>query len=268
MCVLTVAPLTTSAVAISVLERPAAISLRTSISRGVRSSGGGAVAGGGVEDGRDEALLDCRVEVRAPGGDGADRLFDLFGAGVFGQVAAGAGLQCGEQRLVVGIGGEDEDLRLGEGGADVACRLGAVHLGHAQVHEHDVGVRRRVRGRRPRCRRRRCRRPRCPRSGRRAWPVRRGRRAGRRRSDDADHAGTSNSTRQPVSVGPACMVPPARSSRSRIPIKPVPAADADEAGGVWLSARPAGPRRSASCVRCRSAGQRWWSRRARSGRRW
>jgi hypothetical protein len=44
------------------------------------------------------------------------------------------------------------------------------------------------------------------------------------RDDDVDHPGTSSSTREPVSVGPACMWPPARSSRSRIPFRPLPPA--------------------------------------------
>ena len=204
MWVLTVAALTTSAAAISVLERPAAISLRTSTSRVVSSSGSVAFCRGGVEDGRDEALLDGRVEVGVSVGDGADRAFDLFGARVFGEVAVRAGLQGGEERVVVGVGGEHEHVRVGQRGADRACRLGAVHLGHAQVHEHDVGAQLAgevdgfdaVRG------------------GADDLDVV-GEPDEHRESladgalvvgdDDADHAGTSSSTRQPVSVGPACM---------------------------------------------------------------
>jgi hypothetical protein len=42
--------------------------------------------------------------------DGTDRTFDFLAAGVFGEVAPGAGLQGGEERLVVGVGREDDDL--------------------------------------------------------------------------------------------------------------------------------------------------------------
>ena len=75
-----------------------------------------------------------------PAASGADRALDLLGAGVLGEVAAGAGPQGGEERVVVGVGGEHQRLgspgaRRGSGGL-----LRAVHRGHAQVHEHDVGV--------------------------------------------------------------------------------------------------------------------------------
>ena len=44
------------------------------------------------------------------------------------------------------------------------------------------------------------------------------------------HAGTSSSTRQPPSVAPACMVPPARSIRSRMPSSPRPPPASAEPG--------------------------------------
>src|SRR5207245_141139 len=53
--------------------------------------------GFGADDGRDEPLLDDRVEVGTSGGECSDRLLDLFGARVFGQIAACAGLKRGEQ---------------------------------------------------------------------------------------------------------------------------------------------------------------------------
>ena len=190
---------------------------------------------GGAEDGRDEALLDGRVEVGVSVGDGADRAFDLFCACVFGEVAVRAGLQGWKERVVVGVGGEHEDMRFWQGRANRACRLGAFHLGHAEVHEDDVGAQLAgegdgfdaVRGRAhdldvvgepdEHC------------ESLADGPLVVG-------DEDADHAGTSSSTRQPVSVGPACMRPPARSSRSRIPFRPfpppTPARPAALAGGV------------------------------------
>ena len=70
----------------------------------------------GVEDGGHEPLLDCRVEVGSPRGERSDRLLDLFGAGVFGQVALGTGSEGFDNGSVVGVGGEDEHLGFGIGG--------------------------------------------------------------------------------------------------------------------------------------------------------
>ena len=152
-------------------------------------------------------------------GESAYRLLDFLGACVFGEVAARAGLESGKERLVVCVRGEDEHLRLRERAADQARRVGALHLGHAQVHQYDVGL------------------------GVVCELHSLGAVAGRTDDldvvnqadehgeavadyalvigdDDPDHAGTSSSTRQPVSVGPACSVPPARSTRSRMPARP------------------------------------------------
>ncbi len=106
----------------------------------VRSSGSVGFCCGGAEDGRDEPLLDRRVEVGVSVGDGADRAFDLFCARVLGEIAVRAGLQRREERVVVGVGGEHEHVRFGQGRANRPCRLGAVQLGHAEVHEDDVGA--------------------------------------------------------------------------------------------------------------------------------
>ena len=92
MWVLIVAALTTSAAAISALERPAAISLSTSTSRLVRVVGERVVLPGAAEGCGDEALLDRGVEVGAAVGDLADRAFDFLGTCVLGEVAARARL--------------------------------------------------------------------------------------------------------------------------------------------------------------------------------
>jgi hypothetical protein len=67
---------------------------------------------------------------------GADQLLD---AGVFQQVPGDAGLdRLGEAgpRLV---DREEDHARLGVALPDEPCRLDAVHPGHPDVHEHDVG---------------------------------------------------------------------------------------------------------------------------------
>jgi hypothetical protein len=64
-------------------------------------------------------------------------------AGVFEQEAAGAGLQCFEDVGVGVVGGQDEDMDILESGelCDLAGGLDPVQLGHANVHEDDVGFR-------------------------------------------------------------------------------------------------------------------------------
>jgi hypothetical protein len=123
---------------------------------------------------------------------------------------------------------------------DLARRVGAVHLRHTQVHENDVG-------------------PEVARDLERFDAV------GGCSDDldvvgepdehrqpfaysalvvgdhDTDHAGTSSSTRHPLSVGPACIRPPARSSRSRSPLSPFP------------PPTPASPAESSGCSARRSS---------------
>jgi hypothetical protein len=65
---------------------------------------------------------------------------DLLGAGVLGQIAAGARTQRGEDGLVVAVRGEHDNLHLGQVRADATGGLEAVHIGHAQIHEDDVGT--------------------------------------------------------------------------------------------------------------------------------
>ncbi|MEA2219346.1 MAG: hypothetical protein QOJ35_1972, partial [Solirubrobacteraceae bacterium] len=104
-CVLTVAALTTRACAISAFDSPAAMSFSTSASRGVNSSGSLAwsapVSGRTGEDRGHEPLLDRRIEMGLTGDERPDRVLDLLGARVLGQVAARARLQRSEQVVVV-----------------------------------------------------------------------------------------------------------------------------------------------------------------------
>ncbi len=220
ICVLTVAPLTTSAAAISPFDKPAAISFRTSTSRDVSWSGSTRVgADCACEHGSHEPLLDHRIEVCSPGGKRSDRLLDLLGARVLRQVAARARLERREQRLVVRVCREDEHLDVGEVGADAAGCFGAVEAWHAQVHEHDIGA---LTTRVLHC---------LDAVRRDAHDLDAVDQADEHRQpvahhplivgdQHANHPGTSSSTRQPVSVAPARIVPPARSSRSRIPASP------------------------------------------------
>jgi len=69
-----------------------------------------------------------------------DRAGDFLGSGVLGEVAAGAGAQRREHRFVVAVGGEHDDLYLGQGRADAAGCLDPVDAGHPQVHQHHVGA--------------------------------------------------------------------------------------------------------------------------------
>jgi len=57
------------------------------------------------------------------------------GGRVLEQEAAGAGAQRGDDVIVEPEGGEDQNALARQ----LSGRLDAVHLGHADVHEHDVG---------------------------------------------------------------------------------------------------------------------------------
>ena len=157
----------------------------------------------------------------------SDRIacFDFFGGGVFGEVAAGSGLKGREEGGVVGVGGENEHLRLRLCAPDLSGCLDTVNLRHAQIHQNDVrslsgdhfnGLRAVASG---------------------ADEVDPIDQADQHRQavahdslvvgdHDADRRlaqrGTSSTTRQPSWVGPARIVPPSRSTRSRIPCKPRP----------------------------------------------
>src|SRR5580765_5700524 len=105
----------------------------------VGQGAGGGDLGAVAQGGRNESLLDLGGKVGLAAVQGQQGLFDLLGGGVLGQVAAGSRLQGREEGVVVGVGGEDQDLGVGEFGADAAGGLGAVQVRHPQVHDDDVG---------------------------------------------------------------------------------------------------------------------------------
>jgi hypothetical protein len=119
------------------------MSRRTSCSRLVtdRGSGEGLAAwsgGGSVNVGGDEASGKARGEEGVAGGDGADGGVQVVGRCVLEQETAGSGAQCSEEVLVQVEGGEHQDTGVACGG-DAAGGLDAVHVGHADVHEDNVG---------------------------------------------------------------------------------------------------------------------------------
>ena len=147
--VLTVASLTNSARAISRLDLPAAMRRSTSDSRGVRSvsAGSAAPAAAGAAGARAAAeqqpLLHLGIEHGLPGRGGQHGPADLGPGGVLGQVAERAGLQGGDDRFVVGVGGQHDHLGVRMAGPDAARRLHPVAARHVQVHEDDLrGLRR------------------------------------------------------------------------------------------------------------------------------
>ena len=70
----------------------------------------------------------------------ADRVEDLVGIGVLQDVAGGAGDQHLPDGVLIVDAGKGDDADLREGRLQQACRLDPVHLGHPDVHQHDVGL--------------------------------------------------------------------------------------------------------------------------------
>ena len=144
--VLTVVSLTTSSAAISALESPRATSLKTSSSRAVSSSRPGGASGMAGATSANSSIrrrvIDGR-EQRLAAGDDADARGELLGRDVLEQEAAGARAQRLVDVLVEVEGGEHQHARRRVVLArvdDAAGRLDAVELGHADVHQHDVGL--------------------------------------------------------------------------------------------------------------------------------
>src|SRR6202789_477275 len=57
----------------------------------------------------------------------------------FQQIRAGAGFESADDLDVTGVGGEDDEARVGKFSADGAHGVDACHAGHLQIHEHDIG---------------------------------------------------------------------------------------------------------------------------------
>jgi hypothetical protein len=64
---------------------------------------------------------------------------ELFWSCAFEQEPGGAGMQGAEDVVVLLEGGEDEDLRAGGSPGEFTGGGDAVEVGHADVHQHDIG---------------------------------------------------------------------------------------------------------------------------------
>ena len=222
MWLLTVVSLTTSWLAISALDSPWAISVSTSASRAVSPAGNSRRGSAGAGWPRAAAMTSSRCCWTAgsmaawPLVTCCECVADLGGAGVLGQVAAGAGAERFDDGAVVGVGGQHEYLdarRRGRGGdAWLRRRRSGASAGPSAPRLGEAGWPLPV----PRCRRLRCRRPRRRRAARAGWRVLRGRPSGHRRPGPgwSGHAGTQSSTRNPLPWRPAVSVPPSSSARS------------------------------------------------------
>ena len=91
---------------------------------------GGMVREFGGDFGRDTLL---------PSVNGADGVEKFAMQEAFQQVSASAGFEGANDLDVTGVGGEDDETSVGKFGADGAHGVDAVHAGHLQIHEHDVG---------------------------------------------------------------------------------------------------------------------------------
>ena len=69
------------------------------------------VRGGGwpTDDRGYEAFLDGGIEMSLARVNRADRGLDLLGAGVLGEITPRARLQCGDDGVLIGVGGQHQD---------------------------------------------------------------------------------------------------------------------------------------------------------------
>ena len=126
-----------SSVAISLLLRPWPTRLRTSSSRSVSASTGCCSVRGahalGEDPGRRRVEMDLVVVGRP------DRGGDVVRLGVLEDEPAGAGLERGEDLLLLDERRQRDDLDRRLGGLDPADRADPVELGHDDVHQDHVG---------------------------------------------------------------------------------------------------------------------------------
>ena len=124
---------------ISAFDRPCATSSRISRSRSVSS---GNAASGTARCGPGEVghqpPRDGRTEDRVARRHGPHRPDELGSLGALEQVAPRAGLDRGEDRVVVVGHRQHEHRDVGGGVHDPAGRLDPIHAGHRQVHQDDV----------------------------------------------------------------------------------------------------------------------------------
>ena len=193
MWVLTVCSLMISSLAISPLERPGGEQLEHL--RLARCQIVGQLVGErrpGPLRGRaacEQHRRDLGRENRVARGRAVQRLGDLAAIGVLGQVAARPRLQRGDDRLVVGVGGEHDDCHFGMLAIQPLGRADSVEHRHVEVEQDRVGLVLARPRRAPVRRRRRRPRPRVRGSRRAPSAALRERRSGRRRSRSADVLG-------------------------------------------------------------------------------
>ena len=85
---------------------------------------------------RDQRRVDERLAAR----DLLDRLEQRLVRRLLEHVAVRARLEPALEERPLAVGGEDEHPRVGDARDDLLGRLDAVHLRHAEVHDHDVGA--------------------------------------------------------------------------------------------------------------------------------
>ena len=83
---------------------------------------------------------DVGGEVAFAAVDGADGVDQIFKVGVFEDVASGSGLEAPVDVFVGVVGGDDDDVGVGTGFTDAADGIDAFQVGHAQVHQGDIGL--------------------------------------------------------------------------------------------------------------------------------
>src|SRR6266540_4505954 len=114
--------------------------LELAVGQLVELGGGGLPGWGAAGELFDQAAGDRWGEQRFALGDGADGVGELFGADVFEEEAAGAGFHRVVDVFVHVEGCQHQHpgrLRVGD---QAAGRFEPVQLGHADVHQHDVGL--------------------------------------------------------------------------------------------------------------------------------
>ena len=87
----------------------------------------------------DELGHEPRVDERLAGGDLLDRAQERLVGRLLEDVAARARLEAALEERPLAVRGEDQDRGPGDALEEHLGRLEAVHVRHAQVHDHDVG---------------------------------------------------------------------------------------------------------------------------------
>ena len=94
---------------------------------------------GGTEGGGEGGFSDARSQEMFAFGNGVDGADEFFGGAVFENVTGGAGAEGFGDVGFVRVHGADNDMR-GRGAADAADDFKAVHAGHGEVEQKDVGL--------------------------------------------------------------------------------------------------------------------------------